>query len=142
MRCVKALKPRNNDEEVARPACRSRGGRRGAVAACHDGLKDGGHDVLVVASGAEVLALLESAVVKYSALVTDIRLKDGENGWEVAWKAREIEPGLAVVHATSASADNWCAQGVPNSILLEKPFAVAHLLTAVSRLLDTGNGAA
>ena len=57
------------------------------VAACHDGLKDGGHDVLVVASGAEALALLESAVVKYSALVTDIRLKDGENGWEVAWKA-------------------------------------------------------
>lgn len=108
----------------------------------HDGLEDGGFDVLVVGSGAEALDLLESGVVKYSALVTDIRLKDGENGWEVARKAREIEPGLAVVYATSASADDWRAQGVPNSILLEKPFAVAQLLTAVSQLLNTSDGSA
>ncbi len=108
----------------------------------HDGLKDGGFDVLAVASGAEAMALLESAVVKYSALATDIRLKDGENEWEVARKAREIEPGLAVAYATSASADDWRAQGVPNSILLEKPFAIAQLLTAVSQLLNTGDGSA
>jgi len=70
------------------------------------------------------------------------RLKDGENGWEVARRAREIEPRLAVVYATSAFPEDWRAQGVPNSILLEKPFAVAQLLTAVSQLLNTGDGAA
>jgi CheY-like chemotaxis protein len=68
----------------------------------HDGLKDGGFDVRVVASAREALALLQSELVKYSALVTDINLADGYNGWDVARQAREIDPSLAVVYATSA----------------------------------------
>jgi CheY-like chemotaxis protein len=44
----------------------------------HDGLKDGGFDVLVVASAREALALLQTGVV--SALVTDINVADGYNG--------------------------------------------------------------
>jgi DNA-binding response OmpR family regulator len=107
----------------------------------HDGLKDGGFDVLVVASAREALALLQSGVVKYSALVTDIKLADGQRGWDVARQAREIDSSLVVVYASSASAADWRAQGVPNSILLGKPFAPAQLLTAVSRLLN-GNGRA
>jgi DNA-binding response OmpR family regulator len=41
----------------------------------HDALKDGGFDVTTVASGQEAVAMIESGVVKYSALVTDINLK-------------------------------------------------------------------
>jgi hypothetical protein len=37
---------------------------------------------------------------------------------------------------TGAAADAWTAQGVPNSILLQKPFAPAQLVTAVSQLLN------
>lgn len=107
----------------------------------HDGLKDGGFDVLVVASAREALALLQSGVVKYSALVTDVELADGRKGWDVARQARKIDSSLAVVYASSASADDWRAQGVPNSILLGKPFAPAQLLTAVSRLLNGNDGA-
>ena len=106
----------------------------------HDGLKDGGFDVFVVASAREALALLESGVV--SALVTDINVADGYNGWDIARQAREIDPSLAVVYASSVSADDWRAQGVPNSILMVKPFALAHLVTAVSQLLNTGEGRA
>ena len=106
----------------------------------HDGLKDGGFDVFVVASAREALALLESGVV--SALVTDINVADGYNGWDIARQAREIDPSLAVVYATSVSADDWRAQGVPNSILMVKPFALAQLATAVSQLLNTGEGTA
>jgi hypothetical protein len=36
---------------------------------------------------------------------------------------------------TGASANQWPSRGVPNSILLEKPFAPAQLVTAVSELL-------
>jgi len=39
---------------------------------------------------------------------------------------------------TAASADKWAANGVPNSILLTKPFAPAQLVTAVSQLLNAG----
>jgi DNA-binding response OmpR family regulator len=108
-------------------------------AVIHDGLKDGGYDVVVVASAREALALLQSGVVKCSALVTDVDLGDSQDGWDVARQAREIDPSPAVVYATSASADDWRAQGVPNSILLGKPFALAQLVTAVSQLLNTGS---
>jgi hypothetical protein len=34
--------------------------------------------------------------------------------------------------------DQWASNGVPNSIMLEKPFAPAQLITAVSQLLNVG----
>lgn len=37
---------------------------------------------------------------------------------------------------TGAAANDWGSQGVPNSILLQKPFAPAQLVTAVSKLLN------
>jgi hypothetical protein len=38
---------------------------------------------------------------------------------------------------TGAAADQWASHGVPNSILLTKPFAPAQLVTAVSQLLNS-----
>jgi hypothetical protein len=40
---------------------------------------------------------------------------------------------------TGAAAEEWGAHGVPNSILLTKPFAPAQLVTAVSQLLNAGS---
>jgi hypothetical protein len=37
---------------------------------------------------------------------------------------------------TGAAGSEWASQGVPNSILLTKPFAPAQLITAVSQLLN------
>jgi hypothetical protein len=42
---------------------------------------------------------------------------------------------------SSTSACNcleWPSKGVPNSIMLEKPFVPAQLITAVANLLNTG----
>jgi DNA-binding response OmpR family regulator len=100
-------------------------------------LKDGGFDVLTVASADDAMALLKSGVVKYSALVIDIYLKDGGSGWDVARLAREIDPSVAVVYATSASADDWRAQGVSNSVFLQKPFTLAQLVSSVAQLLPS-----
>ncbi len=60
------------------------------------------------------------------------------DGWEVAKHAREIDPEFPVIYMTGAGADKWPSRGVPNSILLEKPFAPAQLITAVSQLLISG----
>jgi len=77
-------------------------------------------------------------VVRYRALVTDINI-DGElNGWELARQVREIDAAFPVVYVTGAATDQWPSHGVPNSILLEKPFAPAQLVTAISQLLNTG----
>jgi hypothetical protein len=43
-----------------------------------------------------------------------------------------------VVYITAANADEWASQGVPNSILMTKPFAPAQLVTAISNLLNAG----
>ena len=82
--------------------------------------------------------MLKGGLIKYRALVTDINLVGRMDGWEVAKRAREIDPEFPVVYMTGASADQWGSHGVPNSILLTKPFAPAQLVTAVSQLLNTG----
>jgi hypothetical protein len=38
---------------------------------------------------------------------------------------------------TGDSAGGWSADGVPNSLLLQKPFATAQLTTAISTLLNS-----
>ena len=103
-----------------------------------EALRDGGFEPTIASSGEEALALLGGS--KYRVLVIDIKLgKDRIRGWDVARRARAINPGLPVVYITGANADEWAVQGVPNSVLLTKPFAPAQLVTAVSNLLNTGS---
>jgi DNA-binding response OmpR family regulator len=70
--------------------------------------------------------------------VTDINVQGEMDGWEVAQQAREIAPDFPVVYMSGAAAADWTSKGVPNSIMLAKPFAPAQLLTAVSNLLNSG----
>ena len=61
------------------------------------------------------------------------------SGWEIARRARQADPSLAVVYMTGAAADDWPAEGVPESVLLQKHFAPAQLVIAVSQLLNKGS---
>jgi DNA-binding response OmpR family regulator len=104
-----------------------------------EALREGGFDIVIAPSGEQAVALLDSADGKYRALVTDINLgRDKLNGWDVARHAREIDPGFPVVYMSGDSAEDWASKGVPNSVMLSKPFAPAQLVTAVSQLLNTG----
>jgi CheY-like chemotaxis protein len=100
-------------------------------------LADGGFEPAIAASGEEAVNLLKGGLSKYRALVTDINLRGRMDGWEVPKRAREIDPEFPIVYMTGTSADDYGSQGVPNSILLNKPFAPAQLVTAVSQLLNT-----
>jgi DNA-binding response OmpR family regulator len=101
-----------------------------------EALSDGGFDMAMVASGEEALTLLNGNTDKYRALVTDISLDGKIEGWEVARHAREINPGFPVIYMSGASAEDWGSKGVPNSLILAKPFAPAQLVTAISNLLN------
>ena len=103
-----------------------------------DALEEAGFDHTTVASGRDAVAMTESGVVKYSALVTDINLKGPMKGWEIARLVRQIDPAFPIIYMTGAAAEEWASEGVPNSILLQKPFAPAQLVTAVSQLLNKG----
>jgi DNA-binding response OmpR family regulator len=103
-----------------------------------EALSDGGFEPVIASSGEDALTLLSAN--KYRVLVIDISLgKDRIRGWDVARRARAINTALPVGYITGATADEWAIQGVPNSILLTKPFAPVQLITAVSQLLNTGS---
>ena len=105
-----------------------------------ESLTDGGFDVAIATSGESALELLNASQGKYRALVTDINLNPGKvSGWDVARHAREIDPNFPVVYMSGRDADGWSAKGVPNSIMLAKPFAPAQLVTAVSQLINAGS---
>ena len=101
-----------------------------------DALSDGGFEPAIASSGEEALTLLWGNRGRYWALVADIGLRGRMSGWELATRAREIDPKFPVLYMTGAYAHQWALRGVPNSILLTKPFAPPQLVTAVSQLLN------
>jgi DNA-binding response OmpR family regulator len=98
-------------------------------------LTEAGFETAIAASGEKALTLLRGNRSHYRALVTATNLPGSMDGWEVARQAREIDPTLSIVYITTA--DEWASRGVPNSVLLTKPFAPAQLVTAVAQLLNS-----
>jgi DNA-binding response OmpR family regulator len=103
-----------------------------------DALSDGGFEPAIAPSGEEAVTLLKGRIGNYRALVTDISLRGKIDGWEVARQAREIDPEFPVVYISGGSAAEWPSKGVPNSVMVPKPFAPAQLVTAISNLLNAG----
>jgi DNA-binding response OmpR family regulator len=102
-----------------------------------EALSEGGFEAAIMASGEEAVALFKGAS-KYRAVITDINLIGRLDGWEVARVAREADPSMPIIYMTGTHGEEWASKGVPNSILLTKPFAPAQLVTAVSQLLNAG----
>jgi DNA-binding response OmpR family regulator len=103
-----------------------------------DALTEGGFEPAIAPSGEEAVTLLKGNRGTYRALVADVSLRGRMDGWQVARQAREIDPDFPIVYITGGHGYQWPINGVPNSILLQKPFAPAQLVTAVSQLLNGG----
>ena len=104
-----------------------------------EALSDGGFEITIASSGGQAVELMDAANPQFRAVVTDINLgRDRMDGWDVARHARESKPDMPIIYMTGDSADEWASKGVPNSILLTKPFAPAQLVTALAQLLNTG----
>lgn len=97
-------------------------------------LQEGGYTILEAEDGASAIRHIGKAR-HLCGLVTDIRMGPGLNGWEIAHRAREKFPSLAVVYVTGDSIKEWSAQGVPQSTVLQKPFTTAKLVAAFANLL-------
>ena len=69
-------------------------------------------------------------VVDDEALIRDwLEGELSEAGFE------ELVPEMGIVYMTSDSGLAWPFRGVPGSVILSKPFALAQLVTAISALL-------
>ena len=100
-----------------------------------EALRDGGFEPAIAGSGEEAVTLLKAFRSNYSALITDIKLLGRLDGWHVARAAREVDPAFPVVYITGAAPQEWPMWGVPDSVLLTKPFASDQLVSAISRLI-------
>ncbi|KAF0097907.1 MAG: response regulator receiver [Rhodospirillaceae bacterium] len=101
--------------------------------------EEGGFDVVLVATGEEAVEALDAQGDELRAVVTDIKLGGDTSGWDVARHARELKADMPVVYMTGSEGRDWASLGVPNSILISKPFAPSQVLTAVSQLLNAGS---
>jgi len=101
-----------------------------------EALLEAGFKPEILSSAEQAATLLSSHIFDFRALVTDVNL-DRMSGWDLARRAREADPAFPVIYMTGASADDWAAHGVPGSILLQKPFVPAQLVTALAQLLNT-----
>lgn len=100
-----------------------------------EALEGGGYSVLTASSGHDAMAVLDQHGSELAGVITDIRLGDGPTGWDVARHARELKADVPVIYATADSADDWPIHGVPRSVIVQKPYAPAQLLTAISTLI-------
>jgi CheY-like chemotaxis protein len=100
-----------------------------------EALEEGGFSVLTADNGSQGIEMFAENSARIRGLVTDINLGEGLDGWEVARTARGQVSDLPVVYVSGESGHQWASQGVPNSLLVTKPFAPAQILVALSSLL-------
>lgn len=97
-----------------------------------------GYRVVVAADGKEALASLRGGGIV--ALVTDIVMPGGLDGWALAEQARAIDPDIAVVYSSSRPADP--TRQVAGSLYLRKPYPPDAVADAIRRLAPRrGDGA-
>ncbi len=99
-------------------------------------LTEAGYTVVVAASGEKALAELVSDATRFCAVLTDIRIGIGPNGWAVGKRARELVPGIPVIYMSGDSSADSTSMGVPESIMLAKPMAMSQVIVALAQLMN------
>ena len=85
-------------------------------------LVDAGFEVVKSSNGEDAIRMLDAPDAAFLAPLTDVNLAPGKlTGWDVARRARHLNPDLPVVYMTGAGGQEWSSQGVPNSMLLANP---------------------
>ena len=96
-----------------------------------DMFEDAGFAVLEAGDASEAVALIETYASNIRVLLTDIRLGDGPDGWDVARHARSQLEDLPIVFVSGDSVDDWGEAGINRSVMLAKPVPDGDLLAAV-----------
>ena len=105
-------------------------------------LQQAGFRVILVQSGDKATSTFDENAGEIGGLITDVKLGGNVSGWDVARHAREVNQDLPVVYVTGFFVEDWASQGVPKSILVQKPFAPAQIITAISSLLNISSNSA
>ena len=99
-------------------------------------LQEAGFEVVTAHNAAEAIAAFDAQPDEFKGLVTDIRLGAGQSGWDVARHLRQANSTLPVIYVSGDSAIHWGAEGVPESVMITKPFVLPQIITALATLLN------
>ncbi len=102
-----------------------------------DALDEAGFTTQSVSAGEAAIAFLENNRGRELAgLVTDIDFGGEVMGWDVAQRARELNPAIPVIYVSGGSPHDWSARGVPHSVMITKPFAPVQVVVALANLAN------
>ncbi len=99
-----------------------------------EALRGCGYDVMEVHRADDALQVIDSHF-HLSALVTDVDLGPGVDGFDVARAARQIDARLPVVYISGAAAGRHPGEGVDGSLFVAKPFYPSQIAEAVDRAI-------
>lgn len=72
---------------------------------------------------------------RFSALVTDIDLGRGPDGFAIARRAREVHPDIPVVFISGQMGPRVASEGVSGSEFVAKPFHPSQVIAALDRAI-------
>jgi CheY-like chemotaxis protein len=104
-------------------------------------LRDHGFNVLEASDAREAYLAIDG-LEPLLALVTDIDLGPGDDGYEIARRARARHPGLPVIYVSGSAADRHISEGVPGSEFIAKPFRKQRIAEALNRVIAVSPGTA
>jgi two-component system, cell cycle response regulator CpdR len=99
-----------------------------------DALEDGGLLVRCAGDDRSAYAILAAEARSFSVLVADINLGEGTTGYDVARRARALNPNVQVVYITG-QATHLEQFGVEGGELISKPFTPREVLERVRSLI-------
>ena len=100
-----------------------------------DALQNAGHDVIWASDAHEAIAYLQTISVKLTALLTDVNLGPGPDGFEIARLARARRAALPVIYVTGQNADEFRRHRVPFSTMVAKPFVADALVRTLDEMI-------
>jgi DNA-binding NtrC family response regulator len=100
-------------------------------------LRDHGFDVLQARCAREAMLMIDSHK-DLLALLTDIDLGAGLDGFDVARHARVAMPDLPVVYMSGAENHRFEAEGVCDSEFIAKPYRRQRVIEALNRVIAHG----
>lgn len=99
-----------------------------------EALAERGLEVESAASDRVAYDLLAREADEYELLVADINLGEGTTGFDVARRARQLNPGIRVIYITGHAA-HMGKFGVQGGEMFPKPFRPVELASRVAEVL-------
>jgi DNA-binding NtrC family response regulator len=86
-----------------------RGSDEKAWLTLEDVVTEAGFEHISLPNADEAIRALEKDSARFCALITDVRMPGETDGWDLARRARELNPIMPVIYMTGDSAKGWAA---------------------------------